>query len=224
MNTQRIAPVSAKLKRGTEHYLNGKSVYIQLDRMDGTVCITDDKTLKLGCNLWDVLKSDLKSAPKYNTTLKAVKLTPSKKKEKDEYSEFYKLIAPSVAGACQNCRKDLFANTNWQRKCVSAHIFPKDKFKSIATNPRNILFMGVQIKGTECRCRCHTLWDATVDNRLSPQFTHARNLAIKRFNEELKREMTTKEIILAEEYLGITNKSGNLAKDLQGLREGVNNG
>jgi hypothetical protein len=220
MNTQRIAPAT-KLRRGSEHYLNGKPVYIQLDRCDGTVCICNDKSLLPKFNFWDVLKSDLKTQPKYNTTLKVVKVKPSKKKEKDEYSEFYKSIALKVTGSCQNCRKDLFAKTNWQRKCVSAHIFPKQTFKSIATDPENILFMGAQVKGTECRCRCHTEWDATVENRISPRFIHARNLALRAFNDHLKKKMTSKEIIMAEEYLGITAKSQNLAKDLQEGKEGV---
>ncbi|MEB0262884.1 hypothetical protein [Mucilaginibacter sp. 10I4] len=216
MNTQRIAPVSAKLKRGSEHYLNGNPVYIERDRGDGTLLISDSKQLRLEDNFWTVNKSDLKIAIKYNTTLKVVKLTPAKQKEKDKYSDFYKSIAHKVTTKCQNCRIELFAFTNKQCLFVSAHIFPKNIFKSIATDPNNILFMGVQGNGMQCRCRCHTEWDATVENRISPRFIHARNLALRAYNNHLKKKMTAKEVIMAEEYLGITTKSNNLLKDLQG--------
>lgn len=215
MNTSRINPVSAKLKRGSEHYLNGKPVYIERDAENGLVFITDSKERLPGDNYWWVNKSDLSVAPKYNTTLKVVKVKPAKQKEKDEYNEFFKSLYPKVPFNCQSCRRSLYAFTNTQKKASCAHLLPKAIFKSIATNPDNIVFLGVDVFGASCNC--HSAYDSTVERRVKMPIYET---VLKRY-ELLKPHLSAKDIQLAYEYLGITKKSGNLAKDLANGIEGV---
>lgn len=209
MNSYKIASVSEKWKRGVERFLDGKPVYVERDRMDGTVLICNNKLLRPEDNYWDVMKSDLKDAPKYNTTLKVVKVKPAKQKEKDEYSDFFKSLYHKVPFNCQNCRRALYALTNTQKKASCAHLLPKSVFKSIATNPDNIVFLGVDVFGASCDC--HTIFDKSVEKRVKMPIYE---VALKRY-ELLKPHLTPKEIQLADEYLGITVKSQNLAQDIK---------
>lgn len=194
MNTQRISPVSAKLKRGSEHYLNGKPVYIERDRQDGTILISDSKMLRPEDNYWTILKSDLQLKPG-KPTLKVVKSTENSSEKKD-LNAFYDSL--KIPFNCQNCRQPLYAFNKRAKRAVSCHIFPKSKFISIATDPDNIVFMGCDFVGSSCDH--HTIWDYSVDNRKKMPIY---DLAIKRYSESLKFRMTEKEIVMAEDYLGL---------------------
>lgn len=208
MNTQRIAPAT-KLRRGSEHYLNGNPVYIERDRQDGTVLITDSKLLRPEDNYWTINKSDLKVAFKKGSSI-SVKPKPATEKQKSDQSDLNTFFdGLKVPFNCQSCRRPLYAFNKKARRGVSCHLLPKSVFKSIATNADNIVFMGCDVFGSSCDC--HSIFDRSVDKRKKMPIYE---LALKRY-ELLKPHLTVKEIQLADEYLGITNKSGNLAKDIK---------
>lgn len=215
MNTQRINPVSAKLKRGSEHYLNGKPVYIQLDRCDGTVCICNDKSLHPNFNFWDVLKSDLKTQPKYNTTLKVVKVKPATEKQKKDTGDlnsFFDSLADNVPFNCQNCRRPLYAFNKKAKRSTCCHIIPKKDgmFPELATDPDNIIFMGVDV--FHASCDDHTKWDSSVEKRVKMPIY---DMALKRYQEKLRHKLSPAKQQLADEYMGLIKKSQNLLKDIQ---------
>lgn len=214
MNTQRIAPAS-KLRRGSEHYLNGKPIYIERDRGDGTILISDSKQLRPEDNYWNVNKSELKIAYKKGSSIssKEKPLTPNQVKDKSDLNSFFDEL--KVPFNCQSCRRPLYAFNKKARRGSSAHLLPKSIFKSIATNPDNIVFMGCDVFNASCDC--HTIYDRSVEKRVKMPIYE---LALKRY-ELLKRHLTVKEIQLADEYLGITAKSQNLTKDIQEGKEGV---
>jgi hypothetical protein len=199
MNTQRIAPAT-KLRRGSEHYLNGKPVYIERDRGDGTLLISDSKQLRPEDNFWTVNKSDLKLTIKKGSSISAKPKPADEKQVKDhkDMNAFFDSLSDKIPFHCTNCRKPLYAFSKKAKRSVCAHIFPKAYFKSIATNPDNILFMGADYIG--CPCPCHDYWDKNLDSR--KKLTRAYDIAVKRL-ELLKPHMTPKEINMAYDYLGI---------------------
>lgn len=212
MNNQRIAPVSARLKRGTEHYLNGKPVYIERDRMDGTILITDSKLLRPEDNYWDVNKSDLSIAYKRGSSISAKEkpLTPVQVKDKGDMNAFFDSL--DVPFNCMSCRKPLYAFNKKAKRATSAHCLPKSIFPSVSMNPDNIVFLGCSVFGSSCDC--HGFFDGSVDRRMKMPIYET---VLKRF-EILKPFLDDTELIAAEEYLGIRAKSQNLYKDIQ---EGV---
>lgn len=208
MNNSTIAPAT-KLRRGSEHYLNGKPVYIERDKGDGTVLITDSKERLPGDNYWNINKSDLKQQCKVNSKIQAKGLAPDKISDKADLNTFFKSLEKDIPFGCMCCRKPLYALNKQSRRGVCCHILPKAKFKSIAMNRDNILFMGVYVFGSSCDD--HSIWDSSVERRVKMPIYE---LALKRYTEKLKPLLTKREIILADEYLGITIKSGNLTKDV----------
>lgn len=208
----RFNPVSSKLRKGSEQLLFGKSVWVFRDKEDGTVCICDDKSLHDEFNFWTVLKSDLSPAPKPVKPIpkRHKKLDPEEQQFQIDLDNFFKsLWEDKHHFKCQNCRADLFATNNSKKRACSAHILAKSKYPSIAMNEDNILYMGVLAFGASCGC--HTAWDSNVARRMKMA---VYNLALKRF-ELLKPYLDDKELIMAEEDLGIREKSLNLAKDLE---------
>jgi hypothetical protein len=191
---------STKLKRGTEHYLDGKPVWIERDPLNGMVFICNDKSLHPEFNFWWVNKSDLAIALKVGFALSK---TPKAKTEKqvsdqNDMNAFFDGLSDKIPFHCNNCRVPLYAFNKKAKRSVCAHIFPKATFDSIKTNPDNILFMGADYIG--CPCSCHDKWDANLDSR--KKLTRAYDMAVKRL-ELLKPHMTPKEINMAMDYLGI---------------------
>jgi len=218
MNT-RIAPAT-KLKRGTEHFLNGKPVYIERDKGDGTVFITNSKERLPGDNYWWVNKADLSIAHQYNSTIstKEKKATTAELSEKKQLDAFYNEMALKIPFNCQNCRRALYALNKGARRAVTCHILPKKEaqFPELATDPDNILFMGVYQFGSSCND--HTYWDANVESRMKmPIYEYA----LKRYQEKLRHKLSPAKQQLADEYMGLIKKSQNLAKDLANGIEGV---
>lgn len=140
---------------------------------------------------------------------KAKKPLPKKVKPVDEYKDFYASLWVKEHFNCQSCKKPLYAFNKAAKRAVSAHILPKSVFKSVATDPDNIVFMGVEIFGSSCRC--HDIFDTSVEKRVKmPVY----DIVLKRYHEKLKHKLTPKEQYAAEEYLGIVTKHTNLAKEL----------
>lgn len=198
----KIAP-SNKFRRGAQVLLNGKPVYVERDACDGTVFITDSKERRPGDNYWWVNKSDLTVA------LKVSKYQPKKVKPVDEYKDFFNSLVDKIPFNCQSCRRPLYAFTKAAKRATSAHILPKSTFPSIAKNPDNIVFLGCAVFGSSCSC--HETYDSTVERRVKMPIYET---VLKRF-ELLKPHLSAKEIIAAEEYLGITTRSLNLSADIQ---------
>jgi len=199
MKQSLIGPAT-KLRRGSEHYLNGNPVYIERDRCDGTVLISDSKQLRPEDNYWTINKSDLKVVYKKGSSI-AAKVKPATEKQakqQNDLNSFFDSLAADIPFNCTNCRKPLYAFSKKAKRSVCAHIFPKAYFSSIATNPDNILYMGADYIG--CPCNCHDVWDRNIDSR--KKLTRAYDIAVKRL-ELLKPYMSKKEINMAYDYLGM---------------------
>lgn len=213
MNTQRIGPAT-KLKRGSEHYLNGKPVWVERDPKDGTVFICDDKSLENQHNFWWVNKSDLTISLKMGSSIspKPKKATTAELSEKKLLDAFYNEMGKKIPFNCNCCRKPLYALNKGARRAVTCHILPKKEaqFPELATDPDNILFMGVYQFGSSCNC--HTYFDANVESRMKmPIYEYA----LKRYQEKLRHKLSPAKQQLADEYMGLIKKSQNLAKDIQ---------
>jgi hypothetical protein len=212
----RINKVSTKLRRGTEHLLFGKSVWVFRDQENGSVCICDDKSLHDECNFWVVLKSDLVPVQKPAKPIpnRHKKLEPEEQQFQIELDDFFKSLWDDKHHyKCMNCRADLFAINNNQKRSVSAHILPKTKeggFPEIATDQDNILFLGCMPKGSNCNC--HGTWDSTIARRVKMAIYP---YALKKYIEKLRPQLTEPQQQKADEYMGITTKSLNLANDLK---------
>lgn len=219
MNTQRIARAT-RLKRGSQHYLNGKPIYIERDAENGLVFITDSKERLPGDNYWWVNKSDLAVSLKLGSTISAKpkKATTAELSEKKLLDAFYNEMGAKVPFNCVCCRKPLYALNKGARRAVTCHILPKKdaQFPELATDPDNILFMGVYQFGSSCDH--HTQWDANVESRMKlPIYDYA----LKRYLEKLRHKLSPAKQQLADEYMGLMKKSQNLAKDLASGIEGV---
>lgn len=108
-------------------------------------------------------------------------------------NEFYSAYAKMLPKHCENCDKPLQAYTPSLQRCVTAHIFPKSTFESVKTNVLNVMALGVL-------CGCHGRWDNTDAETRKTMPCYA--LALYRV-AEFKDQLTDKEIVQAEKYLGI---------------------
>lgn len=210
----RFNPVSSKLRKGSEHALFGKSVWVFRDKEDGTVCICDDKSLHDEFNFWTVLKTDLVPVGKPPKPLskKRKALTPEQLEEQIKLDEFFAEMAKKIPFNCQNCRKPLYALNKTAIRAMTCHILPKKEaqFPELATNIYNALFMGL-IQFGAC-CNDHLKWDANVESRMSMPIYP---FALKIYYEHLRPILSEAKQILADEYMGVTKKSLNLVNDLK---------
>lgn len=102
----------------------------------------------------------------------------------------------------------MYAFTKPAKRASCAHILAKSKYPSIAKNTDNIIFLGCDVFGASCYC--HSTFDQSVEKRVKMPIYET---VLKRF-ELLKPFLSDKEIIMAEEDLGIRTKSLNLANEL----------
>lgn len=193
-----IAP-NTKLRRGTEHYLNGKPVWIYRDKGDGTVCICDDKSLYVEFNFWVVLKSDLQTAPKFgNSTLsnKPKPLNADDKQWKVSLDKFFDVQITMIPADCEECGQPFDNYSRDELRSLIAHILPKSRksgFPGIATHPLNRMFLGT-------KCGCHNHWDnGNSDDRVKMNIYFN---AFKRFSEFAKL-LNDRDLLRAYKYLGI---------------------
>ncbi|ASU34375.1 hypothetical protein [Mucilaginibacter xinganensis] len=198
MNTSTI-PGFVKYKAGNKVIYQGKEVFVSsTKRTDNKIVICDDENLQTGFNYEPVYPYELSPVRQLRQGISTKPQTPEKRAELSDMTAFFDLLAQIVPFNCDNCFKPLYAVTKKSKRCVTAHIFPKAYFESIATNPDNILFMGADFIG--CPCNCHDRWDANLDSR--KKLTRAYSIALIRF-EILKPFMTDKELVAAYEYLGL---------------------
>lgn len=188
--------MSAIYKRGKtkfNHAEHGECFYYITDP-DGFIVVLIKETNRYvtvhSDDLTEVLKqrSGLQAKPKV--------LTNENKTEKQILNEFFKRIALKIPFNCQNCEKPLYANNEFAKRSVCAHLLPKAIFKSVATDENNIVFLGPDLLGV---CNCHDRYDANVKIRIGMPIYQ---LALERF-EILKEKLTGKELIQAYTYLGL---------------------
>ncbi len=192
-------PGFVKYKAGNKVLYQGKEVYVSSSkRSDNKIVICDDENLQTGFNYEPVFPHELSPVRQLRQGIVTKPPTPEKRAELCDMTAFFDSLADKVPFGCQNCNTPLYAFTKKAKRSVCAHIFPKARFESIATNPANILFMGADYIG--CPCNCHDRWDANLDSR--KKLTRAYRIALDRF-EILKPAMTDKELVMAYEYLGL---------------------
>lgn len=121
------------------------------------------------------------------------KLSDEEKIEQKELNVFFASQVLVMPFSCENCSNPLRASTMALKRCVTAHILPKSKFKGIGTHPQNRMFLGVF-------CGCHNQWD-NGDSESRKQM-NCYSLALARF-EEFSSKLTDKESVQANKYLGI---------------------
>lgn len=135
------------------------------------------------------------NAPKVS---KKKNLTADQINDKNRLNAFFE--SQEVPERCENCNQKLNAFNLWAKRCVSAHILPKEgehNFPSVATHPDNIMFLG---KGIFSECNCHDLWDwrNSADRKKMPCY----KIAIER-TAKFYDELPPKEQVRADKYLGI---------------------
>lgn len=199
MKTQLAIPsVSAKLKRSSNPYNHkGETVYINLDRMDGTVSVSREFN---SYDIFDVLKEDLSPVRKLGSSIQAKPkvLTAEKKVVKNDLNAFYDEMAIDMPFNCANCNKPLYAFTKFGKRACTAHLLPKSLFPSIATNKYNIKFLGCGLLGV---CDCHSQYDANLEERKKLKIYDE---AVKIFAVHLRHELNDEDLISACKYLGIS--------------------
>lgn len=202
MKTQIAIPsVSAKLKRSSNPYQHkGETVYINIDRMDGTVSVAREFN---SYDVFDVLKEDLSPVRKVGSSIQAKPkvLTDEKKAVKNDLNAFYDEMALTLPFNCMECSKPLYAATAFTIRSCTAHVLPKGIFPAIATNPHNVIFLGAGLLGI---CRCHDFYDSHLNNRKSMKIYPQ---VIKIFTTYLRHELSDNSLITACDYLGIEDWS-----------------
>jgi hypothetical protein len=192
-----------KLKRGTEHKLNGSSVWVELDSGGDNVFICYQKTRDVtkGDTFEWVVREELTENKKYRTSEIKRTVNPGAEKinEKAKLNEFYLQLSYDMPFNCQECGKPLYAYNTFAKRSVSAHILPKSLFPSIATNPDNIIFLGA---GFLTICWCHDNYDNLGAKERSEMKIYP--LVIERYQTKLKHLLTPAEQVKAEKYLGLT--------------------
>jgi hypothetical protein len=189
-----------KVKKGQQFLYNNSIVWVVHQKS------ASDVVIKLIEHPWDetdiiiVNIDDLKEIKAVKTVIKQKPIKAEKKVDIREKNVFFASQMLTMPNNCENCNKTLNAKSNFAKRCVTAHILPKSTFKSVATNPKNIMFLGVGILGI---CQCHDTWDMLdAETRLKMK---CYDIAIKRF-EEFKHLLTPHEYNRALTYLGITKK------------------
>ncbi|MDB5288559.1 MAG: hypothetical protein JWR05_3508 [Mucilaginibacter sp.] len=198
---QQSTPSHVKYKRGALYLHNGEEVFINTsNRSDGKISVSTDSTFRNLKTFRLVSPSDLTttSAKPQNGIIGKIKskLNCAKPGDKD-LNIFYDQMAEIMPFHCQNCGKPLYAGNKFFKRCVSAHILPKSKFETIATNPDNILFLGWGIIGV---CYCHDNYDnkGASDRAAMPCYP----LVLERF-ELLKPHIPENQLNEAMKYLNI---------------------
>lgn len=159
--------------------------------------VSTDPCFENANDMYEVKLSDLKELhQKRSSNIKAkVKaLSPEQKDDKKERDQFFESL--TIPALCQECDKPLIAFNSFARRSVSSHILPKAYFKSVATNPLNIMFLGAGFLGG---CGCHGQWDTNIDNRIKMK---VYDLAVKRFRQ-FQHLLTQNELDNALDYLNL---------------------
>lgn len=194
--------IPQKIKRGHAFYdtKKNKNVWVYTVRNYSEIVVCDSPDFNLTDTYYNVILSDLKVvSKKTGTSIKQVAKTVSdeEKQYKKDLNTFFDVQALKIPFHCMNCGKPLYASNKFAKRCITCHILPKADFKSIATDPNNIVFMGVGILGG---CDCHSIFDnCGAENRSKMKIY---DLVLKRF-ELLKLKLTTKELIKACTYLNL---------------------
>lgn len=192
-----IPQKSAKIKRGTDmiiidtgeavkfHIIDNNGLYL-VKRADGSY---DPFT-------FDELKEA--RAPRQGIKQVVRPVSAEERQERETLDEFFDRMALKIPFNCQNCGKPLYAYTKKAKRSVTCHILPKAKFKSVATDENNIVFMGADYVG--CPCNCHDRYDANSDIRVTMPIY---DVALKTFYKDLKPKLTPGELKQAFTYLKI---------------------
>lgn len=191
-----------KPKRGKEFYSNdhGANVYLYRIKSNTVYLICTDSSFPNDPDVYhDVHPASLvETRPaRQGITSKPKKLTEKQFQVKQDLNQFFELISIKIPWGCENCGKPLYANNNFAKRSVSAHILPKAIFPTVATNENNIMFLGA---GFLCICQCHDSWDANIDSRVKMKIY---DYAIRKF-ELFKDQIPDDQIDEALKYLNIT--------------------
>lgn len=189
---------ATKPKRGERFIYDGNAVWLEIIKPNGTLLVCDNEARRLEDNYFEVKLSDLKQPNEARKGIanKVKKLTDKQKTEKDLLNEFFDEMAKKIPLVCDNCGEILCAYNKFAKRSVTAHILAKSLFPSIATNPNNVFFLGVDFLGG---CNCHTIWDSTIDKRIKMSIYRT---ALNRY-EMLKPFLTGKEIDIANKLLDL---------------------
>lgn len=174
-----------------------QNVWVYFKRSDDTYLVSTDPKFTSAHDMYYANLSDLKELhQKRSSSIKAkVKvLSPEQKDDKKERDQFFESL--TIPALCQECDKPLIAFNSFARRSVSSHILPKAYFKSVATNPLNIMFLGAGFLGG---CDCHGQWDTNVDNRVKMK---VYDLAVKRFRQ-FQHLLNQDELNSALDYLNL---------------------
>ena len=188
----------SEIKRGKQYSHNNTTVTVERKKDNSTalVWVGDKNDLD---NLIEVKIEDLKAVNGKRSPIKPTqpKQTSEMRAKQGDLNDFFDRMAINIPFHCENCRKPLYAVNKFERRCCTAHIFPKSKFESIVTNELNIVYLGESILAI---CDCHGTWDnmGADERKKMPVY----GLALRRL-EALKPFLTDKELIQANKYLGI---------------------
>lgn len=181
-------------KRGARFVIVETGEEISLDRIkeNGEYFMTFDNG-----NFESFWPHELKTVQKQRT---AISSKPKKQIDKTELNNFFAKEALKVPLLCDNCNQKLNVPGFEDKRKVIAHILPKKinfgGFPSIATNPDNVMHLGVW-------CGCHSKWDNSDAAKRMTMNCYAK--AIERF-EIFKDCLTDNEFVRALTYLGIEFK------------------
>ncbi len=135
-------------------------------------------------------KTPLRSTIRLNGEFKGLKVCPGCKqrydkkppkkmavKNRESYSDFFddmiKILAKNPI--CENCGSNI--SYYFMPHSNIAHILPKQKYKSVATNKNNVLFLCAGKSGSESN-NCHHKFDSDISGRSGMPVW---NKSVKRF-------------------------------------------
>lgn len=174
-----------------------QNVWVYHQKSESVVLVSTDPNFNSADDMYEANTGDLMNLRQNHS--KSIKskvkgATNEEKEAKNGLNAFFdSLVVPE---RCQECGDRLMAFNKFAKRSCCAHLLPKFKFESIATNELNILFMGADFLGG---CSCHDCWDKSVSNRKKME---VYPLALQRY-ELLKEFLTNAEIVSADKYLGL---------------------
>lgn len=187
-----------KPKRGKEYILNGQTLYLNNIRPDGLYLLCDSKSMGIMDTYTIHEKESLREAKKHLKcqVFKRPKISDEQKSQKEEMRAFFKSL--EVPFNCSECGKPLYAYGEFAKRCVSAHILPKNSFESVKMCADNIVYLGCDLVAGVCNC--HAFYDYSVENRVTMKIYPE---IVERFKAKLRPQLTGKEIEDALDYLGL---------------------
>ena len=170
-----------------------------------------DKKLYICEIVWCGRKTPIRSAIRQDGEFKGLKACPGCKqrydrkvvkkvatKNRESYSWFFDAMIKILVRnpKCENCGSNI--NYNFMPHSNIAHILPKQKYKSVATNENNIMFLCAGKSDSESN-NCHHKFDSDISGRVKMPIWESVVKRFQLFKDEITETKGSDYLMLEKE-------------------------